>query len=542
MSSTRHASPGAPLRQERYASSPALERGLIATAVARRCSVLDDPADREFIWALHALSHQAGGLGRIVAGVIGTYGDRFGTAAMRAIGKRAGQNYSAQEVREIRKSMPPEHVEHWPLKGEVYHYFLKEWVQASDQYFRNNDISWSEQQQDQAAAARYPASYPVADLLADCQDCAVGEKDASLERFIQTLCLDPSFDLKTDAPWYFAGLVPALRDYVAQRIAQTTAGVVVTTLGRNVYDTLDYTLASRSMTLVEGDARIGKSFAARAWCESHPGQARFVEVPTGNDDTGLFRALARDLGLGSCQQAKLGELRERVESVLLSGDLLLCLDEAHRLWPETNFRYGFPKRVNWLMSMANQGVPICLIGTPQFIARQKASEQLSGWNSAQFMGRLGHYEPLPCELSPEDLMAVAKSVLPEADKTTLRALAAYARTSARYLAAIDAIAKRARYIAARAGRNVAGAADVRRAMQESVIPADSKLVRALNTVEKPGRRAQRPTPAPELPEQPAPALLPAQAGRTMNVRMRDTGQAVSRNHLTDDALELAGKE
>jgi hypothetical protein len=266
---------------------------------------------------------------------------------------------------------------------------------------------------------------------------------------------------------------------------------VVTSLGHKIRDTLDYTLASRSLTLVEGDARIGKSFAARTWCEQHPGQARFIEVPPGNNEVGFFRALARGLGLGNFTQYKSVEIRERVESVVLTGDLLLCLDEAHRLWPQTGFRYGFPARINWLMAMANQDVPICMVSTPQFIGRLKATETNTGWNSAQLMGRLGHYEPLPRDLSSEDLIAVAKVLLPEADARSLRALAAYARTSARYLAAIDAITKRARYIAGRAGRKEATTDDVRRAMQESVIPADSKLVLALESAGKPARRGRK---------------------------------------------------
>jgi hypothetical protein len=251
-------------------------------------------------------------------------------------------------------------------------------------------------------------------------------------------------------------------------IAQRAAGVVVTALGSKVHETLDYTLHSRTWTLMAGTARTGKSFSARSWCEQHPGQARYVEVPTGNTEKAFYLAIARTnpfdqgrtfhgLGCGRLEQLKADEIRERVESVLLTGDVLLILDESHRLWPQMNQRYGFPKRIEWLMRMVNMGVPVCCLATPQFIVQQKAAEQ-SGWNSAQFIGRLGHYEPLPLELGLDDLTAVARFVLPEADKTTVRALAAYARTSARYLAAIDTIAKRARYIAGPCGGEAADGA------------------------------------------------------------------------------------
>jgi hypothetical protein len=248
---------------------------------------------------------------------------------------------------------------------------------------------------------------------------------------------------------------------------------------------------------MQGEARLGKSFAARAWCDQHPGRGRFVEVPPTNDEGSFFRALARGLGIGNFLQYKVAEIRERVESVLLSGDVLLVLDEGQRLWPQRNMRYGFASRINWLMSMANHNVPICAICTSQFIELQKAAEEKGRWNSAQLVGRISHYEPLPADLTTEDLISVAKSVLPEASAADLHALAIYAKSSARYLAAIDSISKRARYIAMRDGRVAASTADVRKAMKESVIPADTRLLCALEKGR--GLKPAKITPAPEMP-------------------------------------------
>ncbi len=292
----------------------------------------------------------------------------------------------------------------------------------------------------------------------------------------------------------FPTWIAALREYQASYI-KTKSSVFTTALGQKVSDVLDYTFFSRGLTLMEGEARTGKSFAARAWCEQHPGLARFVEVPPSNDDSGFFRALARGLGLGNFLKYKVCDIRERVESVLLTGDLLLVLDEAQRLWPQRNLRHCFPGRVVWVMAMANHGVPIAMVSTPQFLTTQRAVEK-TGWNSAQLTGRIKHYEPLPTDLSNEDLMAVAKSVLPEADNKALRALAIYAR----YLAAIDSISTRARYLALKDGRSAATTADVKKAMRESVIPADNKLHIALEL----GRKSKRG----EMP--PARAVLPAQ--------------------------------
>lgn len=66
MSNTRKAEPGTPIRQERYASSPEIERGLPAKLVAMRCGVLDRAEDRQLIWFLQSLSYKRGGLVMLV--------------------------------------------------------------------------------------------------------------------------------------------------------------------------------------------------------------------------------------------------------------------------------------------------------------------------------------------------------------------------------------------------------------------------------------------------------------------------------------------
>jgi hypothetical protein len=521
MSSTRRAAPGGELAAEKFASSAEFERGIVGSLVARRCTVLEAPKNKELIWFIHFLSHQPGGLKALAAALPENYPEHFGTSEMVKLAKRSGQNYSAEQVQTIRRELPACDQREFLLRGETLADVDRDAANAlrmerKDASARANlldrdarDECASDAKCDElrrqamapferkeaelkAAAEKNPANYSVADFLAVCQSAAADD----LEESIRRLCLNPACDPENFAPWYFAGLVAALRNYFEHWVAERGEGLVVTEIGREIIETLEYTAYSRKLTLIEGGARIGKSFSAKAWCELHPGQARFIEVPTGNDETSFFRALARGLGIGNFAQYKAIEIRERVESVLLTGDLLVCLDEAWRLWPQqTEQRYGFPKRITWVMSMANQGVPICLISTPQFLSILKAKEETISWNSAQFQGRLGQYKPLPAELSREDLIEVASALLPEADNVTLRNIANYARSSLRYLAAIETISTRARYLASRAGRDAVEADDVRRAMQESVIPSDSQLVRALESKRPNSRRQMAPAPA-----------------------------------------------
>jgi hypothetical protein len=491
---TRTAKDDSILHQSKFASSPEFERGLLGNLVAKRAALLESREDRALIWAIHSVSHGEGGLAALARELLARYGDRVGTPTMLKAGKSAAQNYSANEMRAIRLELPANLRHRFPLKGELKSE-IRELRCAADNTFETLDsfqemVTGEREQREKRErdeAAKHPNSYPVAALRDLCLLVAQNGIEAeppdypetpNLERTLAEMCLDPEYDFER-APWYFPALINTLREHFADLARSKSAASVITALGAKVCEVLEYTSYSRGLTLVQGNPRLGKSFAARAWCSQHLGYARWAEVPTGNDEASFFRALARGLGIGNFLKYKVGEIRERVESVLLTGDILLCLDEGQRLWGQGTDRYFQPGRINWLMAMANSNVPICVITTPQFLESQKTAEEKHNWSGAQLTGRIAHFESLPTDLEPSDLMAVAKAVLPEADSKVLRALATYARASARYLAAIDAIAKRARFVAMQEGRTEATTADVRKAMQDSVIPADSKLLRAL---------------------------------------------------------------
>ena len=494
MSSTRRAKDDSVFHQGRFASSPEFERGLLANLIAKRCALLDDPADRELIWFIQYLSHRSGGLAAVVGDLVAKYPDRIQTSEMFQMNLTPQMICSADQVRKLRNDFNGGSA--YRLKGERFdaHNGRCEmmghcpWAGLWDDGGGSGDESW---EREKADAQKLPVSYPAKSFFADCLAVAKDE----LGKWLCELCPNPESSL-TSGPWYFPRLVETLREYKAAYVKEKSLATVVTSLGEKVYETLDYTAYGRGLTLMQGEARTGKSFAARAWCDQHPGQARYIEVPPSNDECSFFQAMARGLGLGNFLNYKMGEIRNRVESVLLNGDILLVLDEAQRLWPQKNYRYGFPSRVIWAMAMANAGVPIAMVSTSQFIQTQRALEK-NGWNSAQLTGRIRHFESLPMDISVEDLMAVGRAVLPEADRAVLKALAIYARNSARYLAAVDSIASRARYIAKRNGREAATTDDVRKAMQESVIPSDSKLQIALATGKK-SKDIRVPASAPEI--------------------------------------------
>ena len=177
MSNTRHAKPGGPLRQERFASS--YEQGLLANLVAKRCSLLADPEARALIWFYQWLSWQPGGI------------------------EWAESEYHAL-------TPPPQ--------------------------TRNPEDAW----------------FWAGDL----------------RRSFEDFCLNPD----TTAFGRGAVKLVAIRD----RWLRSQPGIVETSVSRAVESALDYARNVGCLVLIDGPARIGKTFAARDWCERSAGLARYA--------------------------------------------------------------------------------------------------------------------------------------------------------------------------------------------------------------------------------------------------------------------------
>ena len=501
MSNTRNADAGSPLRQERFASSPELQRGLMANLVVKRTSLLRDPEDRKLIWALQRLSHEEGGFPKLGEDLVRLYPERIASPTMQKIGTESDRIYTAAQVRVIRSELQ----ELWAIHaGENWpHCNAADWFPlAGDQtkrdrmheqttYHNRLRAEFQEEEFEEetnASAAVHPNSYPARAFVEFCHRFT-----PQLPELLERICLDPEIELKAFTPHFFPVLVATLREYVQHWIAERTQGVVMTEIGRIIADACDYTTDQSIMCLINGQARIGKTFQAKIWCAQNPGSARYIQVPSSNDEVGFYRAIARAIGVSINLNSKAHHLRDRIEDVLQSGQITCLFDEAHFLWPTSNYRGALPRRISWLCTaLVNHGVPVILVTTPQFFIARGGTVEKAHFNADQFDGRLMHYEALPDSLSKEDLAAVAKSLLPEGSDATISGLVSYAQASAKYLAGICAVVTRARYLAKRDGRASVQAADVRKAMKEGVIPSDKALADAVTRADQKTRPTRGP--------------------------------------------------
>ena len=490
MSGTRYASENSPFRPERFMSSPSLmgARGLPGNLVAARCAVLDDPLERRLIYFLQALSHREGGLSKVGRDLVAMFPQRIGTRTMRRLGLGGPATYSRADAIKI--------------FGEL------------------DDVR-----------EREPQLLSAGEALESCRDKMASE----LPHLLELLCLDPEYggilNDKTDpgsgsfrrpiSVGYFNLLLESLLEYQERKSSEAKRAIVSTEISTAVFQELDYALSQRCLVVVNGNARTGKTCASKAWCEQHLGEARYVQTPASNDDISFFRAIARALGTADALSMKATYVRNRVERTLEDGHLMLAFDEAHYLWPQRHARQSLPSRINWILTaLVNNNVPVALITTPQFVRNQRRVEDSTGWTSEQLQGRIGHWRTLPEHPSEKDLAAVAKALLPEADKVGIQALVVYATLSAKWFAGIEFTVRYARDLAAKRGGVTVIRSDLLRAIEDGIVPSDTAMQAALEAVavSKPRQKPRRPVAAvPQSSRQvsaPVAPLLSRASGRS----------------------------
>jgi hypothetical protein len=150
----------------------------------------------------------------------------------------------------------------------------------------------------------------------------------------------------------------------------------------------------------------------------------------------------------------------------------------------------------------------------------------SGFNLAQWSGRIVHQTILPGELEFDDLLAIAKLKCPDLDGDFQGLIAAKALQSENYIMAVEAIGKRARYVARRDGHPGITLADVTLAIAEVILasaPAQAAAAR----------------PAPTAAPRPAPIRQTRPGATIAGTRARSVRPAAPHPALV---LEIAARE
>ncbi len=330
--------------------------------------------------------------------------------------------------------------------------------------------------------------------------------EAELAHFLVEFCINPKLVVQfsdeesppnqpSSVPFY-TEIADALRELQTRYEAKIKSDFVLTTIGKEVFETLDHALAIGKMVVIEGESGSGKTTAAEAWCRQRQGHARFVSLSGITHKTGFFRQLATAIGLAASKR-KGSDIQVKVEEFFHKTRLMLVIDEAHYLFPRLQQRESSPVLVDWInTALVNHNVPVALICTDQFAKLKARVEKQTGWTSEQLEHRVKRYKRLSSRPTKEDLEAVAAKLLairwnvqqekwnvagPTPHRDFIKMIVGYALTSKMRLPAVAATVEEARYQARKNGRSYIVATDIRTALLDYQIPSDEALRNAFQS-------------------------------------------------------------
>ena len=324
-------------------------------------------------------------------------------------------------------------------------------------------------------------------------------REEALTEFLVELCINPKVGFSNETASDFNRVIDALRDFQDRYEAKVKSDFVLTTIGREIFETLDHALAIGKMVVIEGESGSGKTTAVEAWCAAHQGQVRSISLSGITHKTGFFRKLAGAIGLAAAK-GKAIDLQVRVEDFFRKTQLMLVIDEAHYLWPQYQRSYSSPELIDWVnTALVNHDVPVALICTDQFAKLKARVETQTGWTSEQLEHRVKRYKKLSSTPTKEDLEAVAAILLamrwnshdqrwnvsgPAPHPDVIKMVVGYALTCKMQLAAVANTVEEARYQARKHDGSHVLATDIRAALFDFQIPSDEALQQAFQPTEK----------------------------------------------------------
>jgi len=435
--STRRAPAGEPISFEKYMSSPAYAelRGVDGIAATAKGSMLADERQRSLLFFIQAMSLRPGGISKFATDFVSAFPEL----------DKGGQIYPDLPDSLARSPL----IDEWNLDFEA------------------------------------PMNWEV-----PTRKFCMGE----LPQLLTELCINPEIVLSAGAR-----VVKSLFDYQQKFSECASAALADTEVARQVFKILDRALQYRKMVVLEGEPGIGKSEAAKTWCEMHLGQARFVTLVGCVNKTSIFRTIGRALGISSGYMRGATEMQARVEDVLQRSRLCLVVDEAHFLFGQGERIYSRPEMIDWIdTALCNQGVPVALVATPQLTRRLHQAEKQTVWQSTQFRRRIKDFARLPLKPSDVDIEAVTRKLLPECDRTSVKLVVGHSKLSPWPLSWIANLVEDVRGLAN--GRPVKFG-DIEEAIKQFRTPSDVAQATAFET----------PVPAQRSKQAPSRAVVPGVA-------------------------------
>lgn len=493
MSSTRRVQDGERRRQNGWASAAEYDvlRGINGTAVALKASLQELPEQRELLFFLQALSLRDGGLKRVARELVEMFPERIGTPTMHAVGSKSGKRLKLEQKVEIYEELNPEA----DVINNHHREALLENPAALEQEFRLNR-SFDDFRHDCLNQAKSLDVF-LEEVCCNPRMVLLGDYDSKQQsdyrqRHSEETGEESCFSYSLCAVPYFRDILGALYEYKARYAEQARANYSATSIGKIVFEALDYAFETGRSALIEGNSGFGKTTALKAWHEMHLGKSRYIQL-SGITTRGAFlKRIARACGVANGDGLSMERIQYKVEEHLRRSGLLLIIDEGQYLWPQGRRITTHPELINWInTALYNEGVPFAISATKQFSARRQVVEQQTNWSSEQLRRRTRKVFPLPDVPTADDLRIVASKLLAGFSDAAIDFVVGYAMTSRGYFQAITDAVEDAMLAARRAGRQQLTAKDLQTSVKDWRAPSDAALQRVFDSKPVKQRRGAR---------------------------------------------------
>ncbi len=462
-----------------------------AQSVAAAVAQVNDPEKRRLIWYLHWVSHQPGGLCAFAAEMLEIIvPDRLGTSTMRKAGVGAGITYSGATYDQICHEI--DHHEH-PAESDL----------------RQNLEMLIDGWRPSAAGeiARVKSALEPKNRRATCVDLLniCHGRCYFLPEKLRKLCLDPGAAWEAD---YFVGFMDVFREVLKRREKAATQRYAATRIAGYVHDAMSFAYRNRSLAVIHGTERLGKSVATRLWQETNAGCARLIDLTAATTDILFYQELFKALGCGEVRRGDANELRAGIRAAVETRDLMLIFDEAHCLFG-LSARASI-KRLEYIRTeFVNRGIPIVLVVTPQFSERLREMERTTGFNTNQFRGRITKWAELPKKPSRADVECVCRHLIPGLSDETASLLVDCAVSADTPMAALNNAVLEARMLAEKRDLPITHPDVIRTAIGYSL--ATRQMLEASIPAPQPAARRGRGVPVsrPAVPASDTPEILDA---------------------------------
>lgn len=177
-----------------------------------------------------------------------------------------------------------------------------------------------------------------------------------------------------------------------KKVAPKEPGYVQTSISKNVINAIRYCHIQGKISVVYGDAGVGKTMAFREYMKN-PLAVGITVSPTYASITGVNELLAEQLGV---RERVARRITSEIVAKLKGSGRVLVIDEAQHLTVRT---------LNHLRCISDEsGVGICFIGNEEIYTRMKGSGRA---DFAQLFSRIGMRRPVATtDITKADVQAV----------------------------------------------------------------------------------------------------------------------------------------